>query len=168
MPWEEPLSTEIKNAQQEFMSFKDQDSNSDITAEPTTLTSLENTPLLPSDTSSKTPNNEPHFDEISQNLSQKTDSSIQHEPYFEETSFEATDPFNPPADYFDEKDAEPTLNISQEEKENEVKLDTIFNDNLANELADLDILKDNPSLENHKISVEDLLADEKDPLNPNK
>ena len=70
--------------------------------------------------------------------------------------------------HFDEKDAEPTLNISQEEKENEVKLDTIFNDNLANELADLDILKDNPSLENHKISVEDLLADEKDPLNPNK
>ena len=54
------------------------------------------------------------------------------------------------------------------EKENEVKLDTIFNDNLANELADLDILKDNPSSENHKISVEDLLADEKDPLNPNK
>lgn len=168
LPWEEPLSTEIKNAQQEFMSSKDQDSNSDITAEPTTLTSLENTPLLPPDTSSKTPNNEPHFDEISQNLSQKTDSSVQHEPYFEETSFEATDPFNPPADYFNEKDAKPTLNISQEEKENEVKLDTIFNDNLANELADLDILKDNPSSENHKISVEDLLADEKDPLTPNK
>lgn len=174
LPWEEPLSTEIKNAQQEFMSSNDKTSdefsdNNIINEEPTTPPSLENTSQTSVNVFSETPKNEPHFDEISQNSLQKTDNSAQQEPHFDNFSIVATDPFNPPADYFDEKDTEPVLNIPQEEeKENEVKLDTIFNDNLANELADLDILKDNPSLENNKISVEDLLADEKDPLNPNK
>ena len=54
-------------------------------------------------------------------------------------------------------------------EESNVKLDDIFNDNFASEMADLDILKDNTDAqEKRNISVEDLLADDNDPYNPSK
>ncbi len=175
LPWEEPLSTEIEDAQQKFISSEDSTNNevldNNIVAAPENQPILENDYLTSSEAFSKTSKDEPHFDEISQNLAQKTDTSVQNEPHFDTFSIEKADSLNIPTDYLTEKDseAEPVLDMPQEEKENEekeneVKLDTIFNDNLANELADLDILKDSS-----EISVNDLLAaDEKDTLNSNK
>ena len=100
-------------------------------------------------------------------------------------SLEATDPFNPSPKHFEDlagkqplADEKPiSLDLEDEEpvsldlpnEESNVKLDDIFNDNFASEMADLDILKDNGNNQNEdKISVEDLLADDNDPYNPNK
>lgn len=117
-----------------------------------------------------------------------------NEPYFEQApvkipasdfSLEASDPFNPSPEHFEDlKQAVQTsgaapvsLDLQDEEpvsldlpnEESNVKLDDIFNDDFASEMADLDILKDDTNNQNTgEISVEDLLADDKDPYNPNK
>ena len=117
-----------------------------------------------------------------------------NEPYFEQApvkipasdfSLEASDPFNPSSEHFEDlKQAVQTsgaapvsLDLQDEEpvsldlpnEESNVKLDDIFNDDFASEMADLDILKDDTNNQNTgEISVEDLLADDKDPYNPNK
>lgn len=119
------------------------------------------------------------------------------EPYFEKPaeavvsepapasdfSLAASDPFNPSPEHFEDlkqaaqtSDATPvSLDLQDEEpvsldlpnEESNVKLDDIFNDDFANEMANLDILKDN-NKNAGEISVEDLLADDNDPYNPNK
>lgn len=117
-----------------------------------------------------------------------------NEPYFEQApvkipasdfSLEASDPFNPSPEHFEDlkqavqtRGAAPvSLDLQDEEpvsldlpnEESNVKLDDIFNDDFASEMADLDILKDDTNNQNTgEISVEDLLADDKDPYNPNK
>ena len=117
-----------------------------------------------------------------------------NEPYFEQApvkipasdfSLEASDPFNPSPEHFEDlkqavqtRGAAPvSLDLQDEEpvsldlpnEESNVKLDDIFNDDFASEMADLDILKDDTNNKNTgEISVEDLLADDKDPYNPNK
>ena len=69
---------------------------------------------------------------------------------------------------FDLQDEEP-VSIDLPNEESNVKLDDIFNDDFASEIADLDILKDDTNNQNAgEISVEDLLADDKDPYNQNK
>lgn len=107
-----------------------------------------------------------------------------NEPYFEQTpvknstndfSLEASDPFNPSPEHYADisltpqtADEEP-VSLDAPNKDSNVKLDDIFNDNFAMEMADLDILKDDNNNKNTgEISVEDLLADDKDPYNPNK
>lgn len=107
-----------------------------------------------------------------------------NEPYFEQTpvknstndfSLEASDPFNPSPEHYADisltpqtADEEP-VSLDAPNKDSNVKLDDIFNDNFAMEMADLDILKDDNNNPNTgEISVEDLLADDKDPYNPNK
>lgn len=107
-----------------------------------------------------------------------------NEPYFEQTpvknstndfSLEASDPFNPSPEHYADisltpqtADEEP-VSLDAPNKDSNVKLDDIFNDNFAMEMADLDILKDDNNNKNtEEISVEDLLADDKDPYNPNK
>ncbi len=107
-----------------------------------------------------------------------------NEPYFEQTpvknstndfSLEASDPFNPSPEHYTDisltpqtADEEP-VSLDAPNKDSNVKLDDIFNDNFAMEMADLDILKDDNNNKNTgEISVEDLLADDKDPYNPNK
>ncbi len=107
-----------------------------------------------------------------------------NEPYFEQTpvknstndfSLEASDPFNPSPEHYADisltpqtADEEP-VSLDAPNKDSNVKLDDIFNDNFAMEMADLDILKDDNNNQNTgEISVEDLLADDKDPYNPNK
>lgn len=107
-----------------------------------------------------------------------------NEPYFEQTpvknstndfSLEASDPFNPSPEHYanisltpQTADEEP-VSLDAPNKDSNVKLDDIFNDNFAMEMADLDILKDDNNNKNtEEISVEDLLADDKDPYNPNK
>lgn len=107
-----------------------------------------------------------------------------NEPYFEQTpvknstndfSLEASDPFNPSPEHYADisltpqtADEEP-VSLDAPNKDSNVKLDDIFNDNFAMEMADLDILKDDNTNKNTgEISVEDLLADDKDPYNPNK
>ncbi len=118
----------------------------------------------------------------------------ENEPYFEQApvkipasdfSLEASDPFNPSPEHFEDlkqaaqtSDAAPvSLDLQDEEpvsldlpsEESNVKLDDIFNDDFASEMADLDILKDDANNQNtREISVEDLLADDNDPYNPNK
>lgn len=68
----------------------------------------------------------------------------------------------------DLEDEEP-VSLDLPNEESNVKLDDIFNDDFASEMADLDILKDNTNNQNTgEISVEDLLADDNDPYNPNK
>ena len=68
----------------------------------------------------------------------------------------------------DLQDEEP-VSLDLPNEESNVKLDDIFNDDFASEMADLDILKDDTNNQNTgEISVEDLLADDKDPYNPNK
>lgn len=119
------------------------------------------------------------------------------EPYFEQPaesavsepapasdfSLAASDPFNPSPEHFEDmkqaattNDTAPiSLDLQDEEpvsldlpnEESNVKLDDIFNDDFANEMANLDILKDN-NKNAGEISVEDLLADDNDPYNPNK
>ena len=119
--------------------------------------------------------------------SETTDSSITEQSNNAAGSFsiEASDPFNPSPEHFKDavespaplNDAPISLDIQDEEpvsldlpnEESNVKLDDIFNDNFASEMADLDILKDNTDTpEKKNISVEDLLADDNDPYNPNK
>ena len=121
------------------------------------------------------------------------------EPYFEQPvaavasepapasdfSLAASDPFNPSPEHFEDlkqaaqtSDADSVSLDLQDEKpvsmdlpneESNVKLDDIFNDDFANEMANLDILKDDNNNKNTgEISVEDLLADDNDPYNPNK
>ena len=107
-----------------------------------------------------------------------------NEPYFEQTpvknstndfSLEASDPFNPSPEHYADisltpqtADEEP-VSLDAPNKDSNVKLDDIFNDNFAMEMADLDILKDDNNNKNTgEISVEDLLADDNDPYNPNK
>lgn len=107
-----------------------------------------------------------------------------NEPYFEQTpvknstndfSLEASDPFNPSPEHYADisltpqtADEEP-VSLDLPNEESNVKLDDIFNDDFASEMADLDILKDDTNNQNTgEISVEDLLADDKDPYNPNK
>ena len=107
-----------------------------------------------------------------------------NEPYFEQTpvknstndfSLEASDPFNPSPEHYADisltpqtADEEP-VSLDAPNKDSNVKLDDIFNDNFAMEMANLDILKDDNNNKNTgEISVEDLLADDKDPYNPNK
>lgn len=68
----------------------------------------------------------------------------------------------------DLQDEEP-VSMDLPNEESNVKLDDIFNDDFANEMANLDILKDDNNNKNTgEISVEDLLADDNDPYNPNK
>ena len=107
-----------------------------------------------------------------------------NEPYFEQASvkipasdfsLEASDPFNPSPEHYADisltpqtTDEEP-VSLDLPSEESNVKLDDIFNDDFASEMADLDILKDDNKNPNAgHISVEDLLADDNDPYNPNK
>lgn len=79
-------------------------------------------------------------------------------------SIEASDPFNPPADYLAEKsvnDAPVSLDIPEENTTHDKAiLDNIFDDKFAAEISDLDILKDDKDISAaDTLSVEDLLAD---------
>ncbi|MDO4162458.1 MAG: hypothetical protein Q4D80_05605 [Pseudomonadota bacterium] len=79
-------------------------------------------------------------------------------------SIEASDPFNPPADYLAEKsvnDAPVSLDIPEENTTHDkAVLDNIFDDKFAAEISDLDILKDDKDISAaDTLSVEDLLAD---------
>ncbi len=169
-PWNIPLSAEVENAEQEYAAAPDSQPLQTPAAaanEPFDFASLD----IPVETSE----NETADSTIAKPENNAADSF----------SIEASDPFNPSPEHF--KDAvenpapfndEPiSLDIQDEEpvsldlpnEESNVKLDDIFNDNFASEMADLDILKDNTDTpEKKNISVEDLLADDNDPYNPNK
>lgn len=165
-PWETSLAEQINNTENEYLSPELSETAS--TAEPQTATTapIENTAIediLPED----------NFNTAAANT------SFTNEQPTQTTSIEADDPFNPPAHYFSEKESKedidgktPYFENSQmsdnQQQSNEPKLDSVFNDDLAATLADLDILKDDKNTDTSKeFSVDDLLADEKDPLNPN-
>lgn len=169
-PWNIPLSAEVENAEQEYAAVPDVQPLQDQTVaenEPFDFASLD----IPVETTE----------------SETADSSITEQSNNAAGSFsiEASDPFNPSPEHFKDavespaplNDAPISLDIQDEEpvsldlpnEESNVKLDDIFNDNFASEMADLDILKDNNTDTPKKnISVEDLLADDNDPYNPNK
>ena len=169
-PWNIPLSAEVENAEQEYAAVPDVQPLQDKTAaenEPFDFASLD----IPVETT----------------VSETADSSIAEHSNNAAGSFsiEASDPFNPSPEHFKDavenpaplNDAPISLDIRDEEpvsldlpnEESNVKLDDIFNDNFASEMADLDILKDNTDVqEKRNISVEDLLADDNDPYNPSK
>ena len=169
-PWNIPLSAEVENAEQEYAAVPDVQPLQDQTAaenEPFDFASLD----IPVETT----------------VSETADSSIAEHSNNAAGSFsiEASDPFNPSPEHFKDavenpaplNDAPISLDIRDEEpvsldlpnEESNVKLDDIFNDNFASEMADLDILKDNTDAqEKRNISVEDLLADDNDPYNPSK
>ncbi len=123
------------------------------------------------------PHVEPYFE-------QPVETTISEPASVDDFSLAASDPFNPSPEHFadlkqantdntastsfDLQDEEP-VSIDLPNEESNVKLDDIFNDDFASEIADLDILKDDANNQNAgEISVEDLLADDKDPYNPNK
>lgn len=162
-PWEEPLSTEISDAEQTY------------TQQPTAIEPYFETPNEQSET----------FDTTANFQDTTTPETITPQELPSSFSLEASDPFNPSPEHFEDlagkqplTDEKPiSLDLEDEEpvsldlpnEESNVKLDEIFNDNFASEMADLDILKDNGNNQNEgKISVEDLLADDNDPYNPNK
>lgn len=162
-PWEEPLSTEISDAEQTY------------TQQPTAIEPYFETPNEQSET----------FDTTANFQDTTTPETITPQELPSSFSLEAADPFNPSPEHFEDlagkqslTDEKPiSLDLEDEEpvsldlpnEESNVKLDDIFNDNFASEIADLDILKDNGNNQNEgKISVEDLLADDNDPYNPNK
>lgn len=162
-PWEEPLSTEISDAEQTY------------TQQPTAIEPYFETPNEQSET----------FDTTANFQDTATPETLTPQELPSSFSLEATDPFNPSPEHFEDlagkqplADEKPiSLDLEDEEpvsldlpnEESNVKLDDIFNDNFASEMADLDILKDNGNNQNEgKISVEDLLADDNDPYNPNK
>lgn len=162
-PWEEPLSTEISDAEQTY------------TQQPTAIEPYFETPNEQSET----------FDTTTNFQDTTTPETITPQELPSSFSLEAADPFNPSPEHFEDlagkqplADEKPiSLDLEDEEpvsldlpnEESNVKLDDIFNDNFASEIADLDILKDNGNNQNEgKISVEDLLADDNDPYNPNK
>ena len=162
-PWEEPLSTEISDAEQTY------------TQQPTAIEPYFETPNEQSET----------FDTTANFQDTTTSETITPQELPSSFSLEASDPFNPSPEHFEDSagkqpltDEKPrSLDLEDEEpvsldlpnEESNVKLDEIFNDNFASEMADLDILKDNGNNQNEgKISVEDLLADDNDPYNPNK
>ena len=162
-PWEEPLSTEISDAEQTY------------TQQPTAIEPYFETPNEQSET----------FDTTANFQDTTTPETITPQELPSSFSLEAADPFNPSPEHFEDlagkqplTDEKPiSLDLEDEEpvsldlpnEESNVKLDDIFNDNFASEIAGLDILKDNGNNQNEgKISVEDLLADDNDPYNPNK
>lgn len=162
-PWEEPLSTEISDAEQTY------------TQQPTAIEPYFETPNEQSET----------FDTTANFQDTTTPETITPQELPSSFSLEAADPFNPSPEHFEDlagkqplADEKPiSLDLEDEEpvsldlpnEESNVKLDDIFNDNFASEIAGLDILKDNGNNQNEgKISVEDLLADDNDPYNPNK
>ena len=162
-PWKEPLSTEISDAEQTY------------TQQPTAIEPYFETPNEQSET----------FDTTANFQDTTTPETITSQELPSSFSLEAADPFNPSPEHFEDlagkqslTDEKPiSLDLEDEEpvsldlpnEESNVKLDDIFNDNFASEIADLDILKDNGNNQNEgKISVEDLLADDNDPYNPNK
>lgn len=124
------------------------------------------------------PHVEPYFE-------QPTETTVSEPTPVDDFSLAASDPFNPSPEHFadleqaaktdstagtsfDLQDEEP-VSIDLPNEESNVKLDDIFNDDFASEIADLDILKDDTNNQNAgEISVEDLLADDKDPYNQNK
>ncbi len=124
------------------------------------------------------PHVEPYFE-------QPAETAVSEPTPVDDFSLAASDPFNPSPEHFadleqaaktdstagtsfDLQDEEP-VSIDLPNEESNVKLDDIFNDDFASEIADLDILKDDVNNQNTgEISVEDLLADDKDPYNPNK
>lgn len=162
-PWEEPLSAEINDAEQAY------------TQQQTAIEPYFETPNEQSET----------FDTTANFQDTATPENIAPQELPPSFSLEASDPFNPSPEHFEDlADKQPltdekpiSLDLEDEEpvsldlpnEESNVKLDDIFNDNFASEIADLDILKDNGNNQNDdKISVEDLLADDNDPYNPNK
>lgn len=170
-PWNIPLSAEVENAEQEYAAVPDVQPLQDQTAaenEPFDFASLD----IPVETTESETAADSSIAEHSNNAAGSF-------------SIEASDPFNPSPEHFKDavenpaplNDAPISLDIRDEEpvsldlpnEESNVKLDDIFNDNFASEMADLDILKDNTDAqEKRNISVEDLLADDNDPYNPNK
>ena len=125
---------------------------------------------------------EPH---VEPSFEQPTETTVSEPTPVDDFSLAASDPFNPSPEHFadleqaaktdstagtsfDLQDEEP-VSIDLPNEESNVKLDDIFNDDFASEIADLDILKDDTNNQNAgEISVEDLLADDKDPYNQNK
>lgn len=166
-PWESSLAEQINDTENEYLT-KEFDS-----VPPTS--EVQEVATMPTE-------NAIGNDVASENIPDtpaEIDSSSDKLP-IQSTSIVADDPFNPPAHYFTEeknktenKDGEtPYFETSpttdNQETSIEPKLDSVFNDDLASTLADLDILKDDKdSSQPKELSVDDLLADEKDPLNPN-
>ena len=166
-PWETSLAEQINNTENEYLSSGLNETAPAAEPQAATATPIENASadddILTADNFNTT------VDDIS---------STNELPTLT-TSIEADDPFNPPAHYFTDKEDnddtdnktpyfENSLMSDNQEQSNEPKLDSVFNDDLASTLADLDILKDDKDSDTSKeFSVDDLLADEKDPLNPN-
>lgn len=162
-PWEESLASEISDAEQEYAPAQ-------TAAEPNFDVKTEE----PSDTFSTGVNLE----------NEAVSAAPEPQELPASFSLDASDPFNPSPEHFEDwaneqsaVDKPVSLDLEDEEpvsldlpnEESNVKLDDIFNDNFASEMADLDILKDNTNNPNTgEISVEDLLADDNDPYNPNK